>query len=206
MRAWKKGADNPLIPEPEKVWYVDLDWAPRNVWMLGQGDDATRIVLARTPNWTITDPDDIKSQWWTWKNPDKPFDNYATINGEQRHLAFDHEDINESKPQDYYEGAILWTTKGWVMGNPFPARVLRVDRKNGSLVFPGQWGGAPSYKIIRGCCFYLEDKQQPRSEDGAPAGQEKSDPFFRTSTLGAWPGTGCPSPSFWVRSQRMAPS
>ena len=46
------------------------------------------------------------------------------------------------------------------MGNPFPARVLAVDRKNGSLVFPGQWGGAPSYKIIRGCRFYLEDKPQ----------------------------------------------
>ena len=160
VTGWKKGADNHLIPEPEKVWYVDLDWAPRNVWMVGKDGAVTRIALARTPNWTITDPDDIKSEWWTWKNPDKPFDNYATINGEQRHLAFDKEDINESKPQDYYEGAIVWTTKGWVMGNPFPARVLAVDRKNGSLVFPGQWGGAPSYKIIRGCRFYLEDKPQ----------------------------------------------
>jgi hypothetical protein len=38
--------------------------------------------------------------------------------------------------------------------------VLAVDRKNGSLVFPCQWGGAPSYKMIRGCRFYLEDKPQ----------------------------------------------
>ena len=68
--------------------------------------------------------------------------------------------INESKPQDYYDKAIVWTTKGWVMGNPYPARVLAVDRKNGSLVFPGQWGGTPSYKIIRGCQYYLEDKPQ----------------------------------------------
>ncbi|MGO9203738.1 MAG: LamG-like jellyroll fold domain-containing protein [Limisphaerales bacterium] len=158
VTGWKKGADNNLIPEPEKVWHVDLEWAPRNVWMVGKDGAVTRIALARTPNWTITDPDDIKSQWWTWKNPDKPFDNYATINGQRRHLAFDKEDINESKPQDYYEGAILWTTKGWVMGNPFPARVLAADRKNGSLTFPGQWGGAPAYKIIRGCRFYLEDK------------------------------------------------
>ena len=116
--------------------------------------------MARTPNWTITDPDDIKSQWWTWTNPDKPFDNYATIHGEQRHLAFDKKHINESKPQDYYDNAILWTTKGWVMGSPFQARVLAVDRQNGSLVFAGQWGGAPSYKIIRGCQYYLEDKPQ----------------------------------------------
>ena len=44
------------------------------------------------------------------------------------------------------------------MGSPFPARVLAVDREKGSLVFGGQWGGGPSYKIIRGCRFYLEDK------------------------------------------------
>ena len=160
VTGWKKGADNTLIPEPEKVWYVDLDWAPRNVWMVGKDGAVTRIALARTPNWKITDPDDIKSEWWTWKNPDKPFDNYATINGQRRHLAFDKEHINESKPQDYYEGAIVWTTKGWVMGSPFPARVLAVDRENGSLAFAGQWGGEPSYKIIRGC-RYLPGRQAP---------------------------------------------
>ncbi len=160
VTGWKPGADNPLIPEPEKVWYADLNWAPRNVWRVGQEGAVTRLALARSPNWTITDPDDLQSEWWTWKNPDRPFDNYATINGERRHLAFDQEDINEHRPQDYYEGAIVWTTKGWVMGSPFPARVLAVDRRNGSLVFAGQWGGAPSYKIIRGCRFYLEDKPQ----------------------------------------------
>ncbi len=157
---WKQGADNPLIPESEKVWFVDLDWAPRLVWMLGQNGEVTRLVLARTPNWHITNPDDIKSEWWTWKNPDKPFDNYATINGQRRHLAFDLEHINTNQPQEFYAGAIVWTTKGWVMGNPFPARVLAVDREKGSLVFPGQWGGEPSYKIIRGCQYYLEDKPQ----------------------------------------------
>ena len=46
------------------------------------------------------------------------------------------------------------------MGNPFPARVLVVDRANGSLTFAGQWGGEPSYKISRGCQYYLEDKPQ----------------------------------------------
>ena len=160
VTGWEQGAGNRLIPEPEKVWYVDLDWAPRTVWMVGKDGAVTRIALALAPNWTITDPDDIKSEWWTWKNPDKPFDNYTTINGQRRHLAFDKEQINTNKPQEYYEGAIVWTTKGWVMGNPFPARVLVVDREHGSLTFAGQWGGEPSYKIIRGCQYYLEDKPQ----------------------------------------------
>jgi hypothetical protein len=158
VTGWKQGADHPQIPEPGKVWYVDLNWAPRHVWLVGPDGAVTRIALARTPNWTIADLDDIRSEWWVWKNPAKPFDNYATINGQQRHLAFDQEHINKGRPQDYYEGAIVWTTKGWVMGSPFPARVLAVDRENGSLTFPGQWGGGPSYKIIRGCRYYLEDK------------------------------------------------
>lgn len=160
VTGWKQGADNALIPDREKVWYVDLDWAPRNVWMEGKDGAVTRIVLARTPNWNITDLEDIKSEWWTWKNPDKPFDNYTTINGQRRHLAFDKDQINTNHSADYYLGAIVWTTKGWVMGNPFPARVLAVDRERGSLAFAGQWGGEPSYKIIRGCQYYLEDKPQ----------------------------------------------
>ena len=158
VTGWKRGADNALIPEREKVWYVDLDWVPRNVWMAGKEGAVTRICLARMPNWNVTDPEDIKSEWWTWKNPDKPFDNYATVNGQRRHLAFDQEQINTNHPQDYYQGAIVWTTKGWVMGNPFPARVVAADREKGSLTFAGQWGGEPSYKIIRGCQYYLEDK------------------------------------------------
>ena len=160
VRGWKKGADNPLIPEPDKVWYVDLDWAPRNVWMMGKDDAVSRIALARTPNWNISNPDDIKSEWWSWKNPQKPFDNYATVNGQRRHLAFDAEHINTSHPQDYYQGAIVWTTKGWVMGSPFQARVVGADREKGSLTFAGQWGGEPTFKLIRGCKYYLEDKPQ----------------------------------------------
>lgn len=160
VTGWKQGATNTLIPEPEKVWFVDLDWAPRTVWMVGKSGEVTRIALARTPNWKSTDHDDIKSEWWTWRNPDKPFDNYTRINGQRRHLAFDQEHINTNQPQDYYEGAIVWTTKGWVMGNPFPARVLAVDREKGSLAFADQYGGEPSYKIIRGCQYYLEDKPQ----------------------------------------------
>jgi hypothetical protein len=158
VTGWKQGADRTPIPEPDKVWHVDLDWAPRNVWMAGKDGAVTRIALARTPNWNVTDPDDIKSEWWTWKNPDKPFDNYTTINGQRRHLAFDQEHIHTNQPQDFYQDAIVWTTKGWVMGSPFQARVLAADREKGSLAFACQWGGQPSYKIIRGCQYYLEDK------------------------------------------------
>ena len=171
---------------------MDLDWAPRSVWMVGKDGAVTRVPLARTPNWTITDPDDIQSEWWTWKNPDKPFDNVATINGRQWNLAFDKDHINESKPQEYYENAIVRTTMGWVMGGPFPGRVVAADRKNGSLAFAGQWGGGPSHKIIRGCHYYLEDKPQyldspgefwfDRKGKGGGAGCTSAFPATRTRT------------------------
>lgn len=162
---WQKEAGHPDIPEPEKVWYADLDFAPRNVWMVEPDGSVVRIKLARTPNWEITNQDDIKSEWWAWKNPDRPFDNYMEINGSRRHLAFDKEHINETKPAEYYEDALLWSTKGWVMGSPFPTKVRMVDREQGALAFGGQWGGV-SYKIIRGCRYYLEDKPHYLDEPG----------------------------------------
>ena len=122
VTGWKKGADNTLIPEPEKVWYVDLDWAPRNVWMVGKDGAVTRIALARTPNWTITDPDDIQSEWWTWKNPDKPFDNYATINGQRRHLAFDKERHQREQAAGVLRGRHRPDHQGLGDGQPVPGQ------------------------------------------------------------------------------------
>ena len=53
----------------------------------------------------------LRYWWWERRNPDKPFDNYTTIKGQRWHLAFDIEHINTNRPQEYYEGAIVWTTK-----------------------------------------------------------------------------------------------
>ena len=104
VTGWKKGADNNLIPEPEKVWHVDLDWAPRNVWMIGKDGAVTRIALARTPNWKVSDPDDVKSEWWEWNNPDKPFDNYVTTPGGRKlNLGIDTKHLTQ--PASYYKGA-----------------------------------------------------------------------------------------------------
>ena len=131
VTGWKKGADNNFIPEPAEglVGRSRTGCHATSGWWAQDGA-VTRIALARTPNWTITDPDDIKSQWWTWKNPDKPFDNYATLNGQQRHLAFDKEHINESSRRITTKVPSSGRTKGWVMGSPFPARVLAVGPRD----------------------------------------------------------------------------
>jgi hypothetical protein len=160
VTGWKKGADNNLIPEPEKVWYADLNWMPRNVWMVRKKGAVTRIALARTPNWKVSDPDDVKSEWWEWNNPDKPFDNYVTTaSGRKLNLGIDTEHLKQ--PASYYEGATLWTEYGWVMGTPYPTPVEVVNTQKHALGFTGQWGDTPgSYKFIRYCRYFLEDKPQ----------------------------------------------
>ncbi len=48
---WKKGATHQDIPEPETVWWADLNFAPRSVWLIRKEGSVLRIPLARTPNW-----------------------------------------------------------------------------------------------------------------------------------------------------------
>jgi len=64
VKAWHHGATHKDIPEPDKVWWADLDFAPRCVWNVSDDGTITRIPLARTPNWKVSNPDDVKSEWW----------------------------------------------------------------------------------------------------------------------------------------------
>ena len=56
---WKKGAEHDDIPNKSRVWYTDLDFAPRNIWM-GSGDKVTRIPFADTCGFPVKDPEDVK--------------------------------------------------------------------------------------------------------------------------------------------------
>ncbi|MCX7826211.1 MAG: hypothetical protein N2689_11735, partial [Verrucomicrobiae bacterium] len=115
VRGWTQGADHKDIPEPDKVWYADLDFAPRSVWMVRKGGDYLRIPLARVPNWKVSNPDDVKSEWWVWDNPRKPFGNTITnARGRVIHLGIDTKHIKD-KTEDYFKGALIWPEFGWVM-------------------------------------------------------------------------------------------
>jgi hypothetical protein len=162
---WKKENIHKDIPEPEKVWATDLNFAPRCVWMVapasvpaGRDAGATRIPLARTPNWKVSDPENVNSEWWEWdQKGQKPFDNYVDLNGTKKHLAVDS--VHLTQPEDYYQGAILWTEHGWVSGAPYPVPVEIVDTNKHALGFGGRWSGnAGSYHITKCCRYYLEDK------------------------------------------------
>jgi hypothetical protein len=64
---WTRAATHPDLPAAARgrVWYRDLDYTPRTLWLL-RGGAITRLPLARMPNWKISDPEDIKSEWWSW--------------------------------------------------------------------------------------------------------------------------------------------
>ena len=156
---WHKGADHKDIPEPEKVWWADLDFAPRSVWSVSADGKITRIPLARTPNWKVSNPDDVKSEWWVWDNPRKPFGNTITnSHGQTLHLGMDTQHIKD-KPEDYFKGALIWPEYGWVMSGPYPTEVEVVDLEQHGLGFAG-WNGGAGGVVMRNMRYYLEDKPQ----------------------------------------------
>ena len=160
---WKQGADHPDIPEREKVWYADLPFSPRCLWML-DGGKVTRLKLARTPNWTVSDPDDVKSEWWTWEQPRWwERKNKTTVNGRKMHLGIDRKHL--TKGADYYRDAIIRTEWGIVMGTPFPTQVEAVDEQKKGLAFQGIWW-RDSGVIITKNRYYLEDKPHYLDEPG----------------------------------------
>lgn len=155
---WVRGATHPDIPEPEKVWWADVDWLPRSVWWADAPGGVKRIPLARTPNWKVSNPDDVKSEWWEWENPGRPFGNVTTNRqGRFLHLGIDTRHIRE-KPAEYFLGALVWTEFGWVMSAPYPTEVEVVDLERHGLGFAGWTGGGTNGVIMRGMRYYLEDK------------------------------------------------
>ena len=163
---WKKGAENKDIPEAEKIWYIDLDFAPRTVYLVepsgrsaSKNDKITRIPLARMPNWKVSDPEDVKSEWWHWNNPGHPYF-HLTMKAEKsrKTLAMGRDTKHITGPKELYIGAIIWAEFGWVDGTPYPSYVQGFDAGKRALGFEGYLGSAKSRVISRNHRYYLEDK------------------------------------------------
>ena len=163
---WKKDAAHKDIPELDKVWTIDLDFAPRTVYLVkpsgsfaSRTDRITRIPLARMPNWKVSDPEDVKSEWWHWDNPGHPYFN-LTMDTEtsRKTLALGKDTQHLTGPKELYMGAILWAEFGWVDGTPYPSYVQGFDAEKRALGFEGYLGSATSRIISRNHRYYLEDK------------------------------------------------
>ncbi len=159
---WKQGADRDDIPNGEKVWYTDTNTKSRAVWMVDAEGRITPIALARTPNWNVSDPDDVMSEWYTWKNDEWWLDGMKNQaqrirqGGKEYQLGIDPENLKGDLEQ--YRDATVWTEWGVVMGTPYPTRVVDVIPDKNALVYDGVfyniWGQ------IAGHRYFLEDRPQ----------------------------------------------
>ena len=152
VTGWVQGADHASIPDSDAVWRASLDFAPRTVWMIGGDGSVDRIPLARHPNWT-SQPEDHKAEWFTWTNNPHPF------NPREGFSANDAKNLKGLDP-DFLRDALIYSEFGWVMGTPYPTKVMNYDPADGSVRFAGWTGGGNASVIFRGMRYYLEDKPQ----------------------------------------------
>jgi hypothetical protein len=166
ITGWKQGADRADIPDAGKVWYVDVDFKPRCMWVR-DGERIERVELARIPNWKVSDPADVKSEWWRLEQPawwENNCGKYKVdFNGHRAWLGVDAAHL--TGPADNYVGAIAHVEFGWVMGTPFPTRVEGFDASKKGFFFQGIWWG-DSENIVAGMHYYLEDKPNFLSDAG----------------------------------------
>ena len=150
VTGWTQGAGRSDIPDKEKVWQAKLGFSPRTLWMIGPEEGARRIPLARHPNWT-SQPEDHKAEWFTWTNDSHPF------NPREGFSANDSQNL-QGRDAEFVEGALMYSEFGWVMGTPYPTRVMNFDPSDGSVRFANWTGGGNASVILRGMRYYLEDK------------------------------------------------
>jgi hypothetical protein len=139
---WTQGAQASM-PSQDKVWYATVSYRPRRVWLV-EGTNITHIPLARTPNWVESNPDDVKSQWWTWTAT-------STLSGNTRK---NRDTLHLNQSADYYVGALLWTEYAVVMATPYPVTVTAYDAGQHALTFTHPYTQWQHHR------YFLENKPQ----------------------------------------------
>ena len=162
--SWKKAA-HPRMPEGAKVWSAKLDRDVRAVWCRAKNGEWQRLTLARTPNWTYSNKDDVMDGWWQWEQPEWWTDkNKVQVNGKKMHLGIDSKHLKGLAAEDLV-GGLVWSEWGIVMGTPFASRIESYDASRAGIGFQGFWYG-DSEKIITKNRYFLEDRPAFLDEPG----------------------------------------
>jgi len=118
--------DAPLIPDPTKVWYIDLPAQGITLVDNGYGsfpagdtrvekiyvqllaevtqNGLERVNIARSPNWTLSDPDYPLKDWWVVDMPDASHVKVPDWSSYTTQAAAD------------WVGGTMWSTWGYGMG------------------------------------------------------------------------------------------
>jgi hypothetical protein len=152
---WVRGSKHSEIPQAHTVWTIEVDFLPRNLWLVEDGT-AERIPIAREPDWSEPDPQDPMSQWYEWDQP-QWWQGRNKIREDDRtwHLGIDR-DVLTTAAQNYVGGTV-WTEWGIVMGSPYPAKIRACHPDKNAITFGGPWVVWASEQIIKGNRYYLEN-------------------------------------------------
>jgi len=151
----------PGIPTPEAVWYKDVgtDFTPRAVWMAA-GGVITRIPLARHPHWKVSNPDDVKSEWYEWEKTGTATAAATEGNASPQVWATDSTHLTAAD-KNAYAGGTVWTEYAHVMGTPYATPIEEYDpvRHAIRLACPSPYWGS-SFRPIPHCRYFLENLPQ----------------------------------------------
>jgi hypothetical protein len=137
----------PNIPEPEKVWYVDISLPETKMVVEVQGDTYRQLHVARSPNYQFTEDDPLKT-WWTMTG--------KTQDGDQLWLT-DNNNLTQDDPA-FYEGATIFSQEdAIVMCTVWGQDVLEWDpSRNRIKVANPNFGGIRSHYFIENTPFLLD--------------------------------------------------
>jgi hypothetical protein len=139
---WKRAssADVPEgMPEPENIWMIELpDMAePWCIW-LRNGEDITRIHLAREPDWEISNPDFVMSEWLSFDGPsrEKKVAEGGAPTGSRENWDEDLKQLS-TDPNFFGDSTRIWTM--WsggpfsAMGTPFMGKIVKYDPESATI-------------------------------------------------------------------------
>jgi len=146
---WMKAdaASAPNIPEPEKVWYIDVELPNTKIVCELKGDEITPLHVARSPNYQYT-PDDPLKTWWKWTA--------KTVSDGALYLT-DNQNLVQMDP-DYYRGATVFSQEdAIVMCTVWKQDVEEWDpAKRRVRVANTNFGGLGSHYFIENTPFLLD--------------------------------------------------
>jgi hypothetical protein len=126
------------------------------LWLVGQNGQRQRLPIAREPNWRVSDPHRIGSEWWRWEKTEIK---HPDLSGT------DAKNLTAADPQAYV-GATVWSdppTAEFSWNAPEPSVVKSYDPATRTLHF---MSNHPSKYPKQGSRYFMENLPRFLDEAG----------------------------------------
>ncbi len=127
---WKKAtaADAPDIPDTRGLWYIDVgtDYDPdkegyrfTDMWQV-DGQEVTRLHIARTPNYELSDPNNPVKNWPVWQSREKNW-LFSPV-------------LKDLGDRNAVKRATIWTEASFLMAAATKTTIKDYDPKKGAVI------------------------------------------------------------------------